>query len=498
MAQRLTTCFIFGLLALAYAGIGWAGSYSNIAGNLVVNPITSNNASGSNVPTTGTILISSNQLTVANATGWSVGMGIAVANAGTGGNTELITTVTAISGTTFTLAATAIAGATTQAVNHDDTVALSGSMTTAMLSGAPLHLPVGNYNVTSGLIAVTAPITMYGDGEHASIIFNRSKTANVLTISYPSAIPSNIEPWSALFEDFQIEQAGNVTPTAGFAILVSSLSVPNYVTNLHVNRVTIQNTWAGISVGAAFYKSWMTNININYLVNGPGISYSTAVPAGDVAWDNVMMLGLNTGLTITQSDTQIFTGLKINGGQILFNGAATANINRVRFVSPSIEGLTGSPTCAVDFGANGATQISIEGGEVGGFTTPFCNMANVVNGLSIVGVLEANTAFAALNTYTYLPAIIGNGAVPAGSGSCPINTQAGGNTVGKFSANGLCTAGTVILTFATTATNGWVCDAHDQTTPADIMNQTASSPTTVTLTGTMASADVVAFKCMAY
>ncbi len=90
------------------------------------------------------------------------------------------------------------------------------------------------------------------------------------------------------------------------------------------------------------------------------------------------------------------------------------------------------------------------------------------------------------------------GSTPTASGSCSVNTQTGGNTAGTFKANGACAAGTVILTFAATAANGWACDAHDQTTTADAMNQTASSTTSVTFTGSMVSLDVVAFKCAAY
>jgi hypothetical protein len=54
------------------------------------------------------------------------------------------------------------------------------------------------------------------------------------------------------------------------------------------------------------------------------------------------------------------------------------------------------------------------------------------------------------------------------------------------------------LTFATTATNGWVCSAQDQTTPADTVKQTANSTTTVTFTATTANADVIVFQCQSF
>jgi hypothetical protein len=94
-----------------------------------------------------------------------------------------------------------------------------------------------------------------------------------------------------------------------------------------------------------------------------------------------------------------------------------------------------------------------------------------------------------------------SGAVPANSGSCPINTQLGGNTAGSFKANGACSAGTIILTLnaLVTPANGWVCDAHNLNTPSNLINQTAYTTSTVTFSAvTMAAADLVTFKCVGF
>jgi hypothetical protein len=98
---------------------------------------------------------------------------------------------------------------------------------------------------------------------------------------------------------------------------------------------------------------------------------------------------------------------------------------------------------------------------------------------------------------TYGP--FGGGSSPTNTGSCAINTQVGGNIAGTFHANGACVAGTIILGFATTAPNGWACFATDRTTPADAVNQSASSATSATFgTVTMVASDVVQFSCAAY
>jgi hypothetical protein len=111
------------------------------------------------------------------------------------------------------------------------------------------------------------------------------------------------------------------------------------------------------------------------------------------------------------------------------------------------------------------------------------------------GTVTGATTFSAGITST---ALISDGSPPTLSGTCSVGTQTGGNTAGTFKAAGPCSTETVVLTFATTAPTGWVCGAHDQTTPADSMNQTASTATTCTLTGTIASGDVIAFDARAF
>lgn len=92
--------------------------------------------------------------------------------------------------------------------------------------------------------------------------------------------------------------------------------------------------------------------------------------------------------------------------------------------------------------------------------------------------------------------IIATGTAPTRSGTCTTGSPVGGNTAGTFTAT--CTAQTVILTFATTAPHGWVCNAQDETTSADALRQTAHSTTSCTLTGTTAAADVIVFNAQGF
>lgn len=90
----------------------------------------------------------------------------------------------------------------------------------------------------------------------------------------------------------------------------------------------------------------------------------------------------------------------------------------------------------------------------------------------------------------------GTTATPILTGTCTTASKIGYNTAGSFAAT--CVAQTVILTFATTAPNGWVCNTHDITTVADVLNQTAYTTTSCTVTGTTVASDVITFNAVPF
>lgn len=112
------------------------------------------------------------------------------------------------------------------------------------------------------------------------------------------------------------------------------------------------------------------------------------------------------------------------------------------------------------------------------------------------GVVEVNSGTgAAYREIKYRSAISG-GTVPGISG-CTAGTQVGGGSAGTF-VSGTTGACTVVLTFAFTAPNGWVCHANDLSTPANLISQSARTTTTCTVTGTTVSGDVISFLAIAY
>ncbi len=112
-------------------------------------------------------------------------------------------------------------------------------------------------------------------------------------------------------------------------------------------------------------------------------------------------------------------------------------------------------------------------------------------------LLRGNLAASSLSL-TVNGALAGGGSVPAASGSCSVAALVGGQIAGSFKASGVCAGGTVTLTFAAAQANGYACDAHNLTTPASAIDETAYSTTGVTFTATMAGDDLIVWKCTGF
>ncbi|PWT75511.1 MAG: hypothetical protein C5B59_08510 [Bacteroidetes bacterium] len=350
-----------------------------------VDPTLSYNASGSNTTTTGSITNGSHTLTVASAAGWSIGMGIAVAGAGAAG-AELVTSVTNIVGTTFTLTAAASTTVVSAVVNHDDTAAIAS----AIASGFPVILPIGNFNITSGF-TISNPIKFEGSGPGATIIWNRSTTADIFTVNYQiTGGATTTTGHGAVIRNFEISQASGITPISGYAFNVASASgAGHYVTGLHIENIHMNNLWGGVKTGTGVISCWFRDLYMVSFVGGSGILYNTPIPGGDMHFSDIEMSGTNTGVTIQQADTTTFTNIKMNSSGLVFAApTAASDIIRVRFVNFSIEGANPS----IDWGTHGTTQVQLIGGECDHGTN---NSANNVNAM-VVGTNFSNSGVALL------------------------------------------------------------------------------------------------------
>lgn len=446
-----------------------ADSGAPCGGGLVgfVDPVASYSAAGVTTATTGTIASSSNSLNVTSATGWSVGMGISVANAATGvasitsatggsvtgpvgstcyltafnnggtstiavatlvtlntivgatfqiwpgqgvtsvpttatlsngtpkgtgapvsaiaatpatcsgtatvttttGNSTLISSVTGIVGTTFTLADSATQTATTQAVNHDDTAALN----TAIASGSNVYIRPGSYNIT-GSLNVTTSIAIIGSGGGQSFIVNRGTANDVFRVTAEGAPAFALNyPLGPQIKDLTLNQASGITPIAGAGLHVGTGVAAHYTYDLKITNVAMGSLWEGVYHDTGAVGINFTNSTINSPASGFGDYYNTPSPGGD---QNIDGLHIQVGsLYLQQSDTNSYTNLKINTGSV-FTGSGV--IGNVVFLNPSIEQ---SFACAFDFTASSTAtllDITIVGGEEEA-TNLYCNRSHALS-----------------------------------------------------------------------------------------------------------------------
>lgn len=301
--------------------------------------------------TTGSINTASNSLVVASASGWSVGMGISVAQAGnSGGTIELITYITAISGTTFTLNNVSARSVNLSGVNvfHDDTRALI-----AAVNGTKnVHVSLGNYNVTSEVKQVTTSngLMIWGDGSvnnqtlsnplptvvGGTVIWNRGSTNNIinLTVSYDDVAY------------FTVVQDASVTPSAGYAFKISDDSSGIHLRKPTIHDVSFFGVYNGISLSGTVVQPWVYNvfgntINIATLINmanGYGVNITNVNL-------NPTSFGNGIGLDIVSADESEYNNITYTGfdNDVLINdtGGAGGSITSQRFLGGSFENGNG-------------------------------------------------------------------------------------------------------------------------------------------------------------
>lgn len=385
LCLMMSSCQPFGFADTFTSPSGWfqgnGGVYTNGGTSTIdsVDPIISTNASGviTTTTSTGTNNSGQNLLNVASTSGWNVGMGIAIQNAGTGGNTELISSVTGINGLTFTLNNNIITTITTgQTINHDDTVALQSAINT----GKKVKLRMGSqFNITSALnpkdentaliITGDAPTNLLvytGTSQtitnSGGVIWNRGITNNVFNITTSQSNLSN----------FTIEQAAGITPTAGFALNITNPVSGNHVAFPFFSNLQIWNTYQGINMlgnvtyarfidihGSAIHIGMLVNIGANGL-DAVRIGLQSATGGG------------GTGLEITSSDESSYTDCGFfNFNTLVIINDSTGTVFNQRFLGGSWEN---------DANTTGAFQISSTG-------------TNTVYNLSFIGMEIGDNSF---------------------------------------------------------------------------------------------------------
>lgn len=238
-----------------------------------------------------------------------------------------------------------------------------------------------------------------------------------------------------------------------------------------------------------------------------GFSYAMRLPKGAVLqWhDAADVAGPSIASTVASAANAM--SLQFQDGGALFLNPGTATVGfEVQSQIGAVNGLNVQPVVA---GASPQIMAAGSDANVGINLIPKGTGAVYTPGLLSAGSLTASGATSLGGTLwvagaTTLavplatPGLIATGTAPTLSGTCATGTKVGGNAAGSFKFSSACAAGTVVLTFASAAPNGWACHAQDMTTPADTLKQTAFTPTSATFAATAASGDQAVFQCSGF
>lgn len=175
-----------------------------------------------------------------------------------------------------------------------------------------------------------------------------------------------------------------------------------------------------------------------------------------------------------------------NEGGVFQTGTGSASTNTndytVHILSPNgtVGGLSGTLTNHVGLQVEDQTQTASGGTN-----------SNPV-AIQTVGLAPSKFAGPLIST--------GTAATLSGTGACAtITTQLGGAWVGSAKCTGTTGASTLTITPGATAPNGWVCAVQDQTTRANLFQQTSFTTTTCVLTVSSVTAnDVFVFSALAF
>lgn len=223
--------------------------------------------------------------------------------------------------------------------------------------------------------------------------------------------------------------------------------------------------------------------------NVPRFSYASAADTTLTASTEANEFYLNLGSTRTHSTGALTLqrDFRITGTTHAFVGSST---------------VTDAATIGIDGAPLGGTNATITNAH--GLYIPTEVLTNTTNGdaISVAAPSGGSTSNYAIRATgpSLMDGLISGGTKFTISG-CSAGTTVGGATAGKF-ASGTTGACTIVITMngatGMTAPNGWACNASDQTTPANLISQSASTTTTATVTGTTVSGDTISFHCMGY
>lgn len=332
-------------------------------------------------------------------------------------------------------------------------------------SGAGLNLPHGTvatspvngdlWTTTAGLFAQIngATVGPFGTGGGGG------------TPAFPITVTGGVSGAVPCFTSTTVESAGALLPTNAVMIGGGAGACPTAsATNISAVLGALSLGSSGVAGSLTLNGATSGSLGLSLLSTGGTLQFSSLGTTTNPLFQGTGMAS-NTGLLFPTTSSFGFVGSGVLQSQLSSTGMSIGN--------------------GVVYGVSSSTAAS--GTKDTGFSRCAAGVACFGSGAqgSTAGAVESGYFIFAATKFTI--------------SGCSATTTLGGAAGGSF-VSGTSGSCTVVITIngatGATAPNGWVCTANDLTTPADAMKQTsASTTTTVTLTGTTVSGDVINFGC---
>lgn len=410
-----------------------------------------------------------------------------------------------------------------------------GTIGTGVWGGSPIDISRGG---TSAALTASAGGIVYS-GASALAILSGTVTAGQCLLSGSSAAPTwgscsgasgitvgTTTVTSGVTQQLLYDNAGVVgeVTKANNSILGSNgTGVPSWVTTLPfvVSLATggTNNNLTAVSGGVVWSDASKLNISAalaaNCAVYGGGAGVAPATSTSTCV--QISSAGAVTVQNATNALSQVTGALIVSGGIGVASDVWALNLIATQFqkvlsntqfagmgiIQQSTSNQVALLQCVGAGCDNGAIILSSGGGApkveiIAGGLSYFNTGNNLCVGAVTCSQLFSVAGLSSATTH------VSTGSVPTGNtGTCSTAvTVTGGASVGNWTSTSACNiAGTIILSGMPSAPTGYNCDATDITTAAVVLQQTASSVTSVTFTvrATNASAnDNIRFKCLAY
>jgi len=271
------------------------------------------------------------------------------------------------------------------------------------------------------------------------------------------------------------------------------------------NSQSTSATWAAVNlnggsgtvtfIGTTFPAPFAVNSQNSELANFTFLNTSTT---SIYCLGCVFLAGSPTQANVTNQQSSLFTMSAVPGSAWQLTGALSSNA-AITGTSISGTGLT------VSGPASSPATVTIAADQSSGSGATISLTPRAASGSGIIQT--TNSAGLLFGTNSVQTLLLRNGGGLQSSGTkftasgCSNSTTVGGATAGSFHSGttGTCT---VVITLAgatgTTMSNGWSCRFNDETTPANLLSESGYTTTTVTMTGTTNSGDVIDFACTGF